>query len=218
MPISRFDRVAVAAIGVVLACAFSACQSGDASTRTTTQRALPRIEAVPTSGLGLSVDEAYAAIPHRRTAIQFTSSKIPKADQDYLQIAFTAIDQAVLLRVSTLQSFSRGRTADSSAIRSMDRLIEFLHSVDPRPHLKTYHKRIEQAMSDQRAFFDDWRSRGSDFQYARGAGLGSHPSRQLLERTQGDLRNLMQSYPAENRHNKEAFFDYHASIFLEAET
>ena len=205
--------LSIAATGVFLACAFSACQSGDASTRMTTQRSLPRIEAVPTPELGLSVDEAYAAIPHRRTAMQFTGSKVPRADQDYLQVAFAAIDQAVLLRVTTYQSFSRGRTADSSAIRSMDRLIEFLQSVDPPQNLKTYHKRIEQAVSDQRAFFDEWRSRGSEFQYARGTSLGSHPkvasSSSALKEAYGIL---MQSYPTESPHNKEAFFDYHCAL------
>ncbi len=145
--------------------------------------------------------------------MQFTGSKIPKADQDYLQVVFTAIDQAVLLRVATYQSFSRGRTGDPSAIRRMDRLIEFLRSVDPPPHLKTYHKRIEQAVSDQRAFFDDWRSRGGEFQYARGTSLGSHPK---VASSSSALREaygiLMQSYPAENAHNKEAFFDYHCAL------
>ena len=211
----RFDRLSIAATGVVVACAFSACRSGDASTGMAgpTQRAIPGIAAVPISDLGLTVDEAYAAIPHRRTAVLFTGSKIPKADQDYLQVVFATIDQAILLRVTTYQNYSRGRTADPLAISRMDRLLVFLRSVDPPPLLKTYHKRIEQAVSDQRAFFEDWRTQGSEFTYARGAGLGSHPkvasSSSALKEAYGIL---MQSYPAENEHNREAFFDYHCAL------
>ena len=213
MPTFRFGcRVAIAITGVLMACALSACQSGDASTKTTAQRSIPGIAAVPSSDLGLSVDEAYAAIPHRRTAMQFPGSNVPKADQDYLQVAFAVIDQAVLLRVATYQSFLRGKTADPLAISRMDRLIAFLHSVDPPAHLKTYHKRIEQALADQRAFFDDWRSRGSEFPYARGS-LASHPkvasSSSALKEAYGIL---MQSYPSESAHNREAFFDYHCAL------
>ena len=212
MSIPSLDRLSIAAFGVFLLCAFSACQSGDAGTRTT-QRALPKIEAVPTSNLSLSVDEAYAAIPHRRTAIAFSGSNVPRADQDYLQVVFAAIDQAVLLRVATYQSFSRGQTADALPISRMDRLIRFLQSIDPPPHLKAYHKKIEQAVSDQRAFFDDWRSHGSDFPYAQSASLGTHPkvasSSSALKEAYGIL---MQRYPGESPHNKEAFFDYHCAL------
>jgi len=213
MPTVRFEyRMALAISAIVLVCTFSACQSGDASTKTATQRSIPGVAAIPSSDLRLSVDEAYAAIPHRRTEMQFPGSKVPKSDQDYLQVAFAVIDQAVLLRVATYQSFSRGKTADPVAISRMDRLIAFMQSVDPPPQLKTYHKRIEQALADQRAFFDDWRSRGSEFPYARGS-LASHPkvasSSSALKEAYGIL---MQSYPAESPHNKEAFFDYHCAL------
>ena len=145
--------------------------------------------------------------------MQFAGSKVPKADQDYLQVAFAVIDQAVLLRVTTYQSFMRGKTADPLAISRMDRLITFFQSVDPPPRLKTYHKRIEQALADQRTFFNDWRAQGSEFQYVHGTGLGSHPkvasSSSALKQAYGIL---IQIYPAEDSHNKEAFFDYHCAL------
>ena len=208
-------RVLIAALACALCCTFSACQSGDASASMSgpPQRPLPRLEAVPASSLDLSVDDAYGAIPQRRTEIEFAGSRIPKADQDYLQIAFAVIDQGVLLRVANYQSFKRGKTADPLTISRMDRLITFWQSVDPPSQLKIYHKRIEQALADQRTFFDEWRTQGSGFPYAQGTNLGSHPK---VIASSAALKEayeiLMHTYSSEDPHNKRAFFDYHCAL------
>ena len=205
-------RISIAILACALACPLSACRSGDASTGAS-QRPLPRIEAVPASSLDLSVDDAYGAIPHRRTAIEFAGSRVPKADQDYLQIAFAVIDQGVLLRVANYQSFKRGKTADPLTISRMDRLITFWQSVDPPSQLKIYHKRIEQALADQRTFFDEWRTQGSGFPYTQGTNLGSHPK---VIASSAALKEayeiLMHTYSSEDPHNKRAFFDYHCAL------
>lgn len=59
----------------------------------------------PTVNVGLDVEQAYAAIPHRRTVWQPSGSTVPAADATYLQNIFEVIDQTIAVRVAGLQSF-----------------------------------------------------------------------------------------------------------------
>src|SRR6266850_4497556 len=75
----------------------------------------PTIATTPTLNLVLSVDAAYAAIPHRRTAMDFAASNMPDQDRRFLEVAFHLIDQAIRLRVTAYQKFSRGEVRDSQS-------------------------------------------------------------------------------------------------------
>jgi hypothetical protein len=171
----------------------------------------PVVTSAPVLNLELSVDAAYAAIPHRRTAMDFASSNMPDQDRRFLEVAFHLIDQAIRLRVSTCQKYSSAGIGDSKPISDMDRLIEYLQSTEPPANLAAYQAQLLEALSDQRAFFEEWRLQGSEFHYA--SAIASHP------RVQGAstaLRSaygiLMQAYPNESNNNKEAFFDYHCAL------
>jgi hypothetical protein len=96
----------------------SANESGDA-------KSLPTIAEAPTLNLDLSVDAAYAAIPHRRSEMDFAASKMPDQDKRFLEVAFHLIDQAIRLRVTAYQKFSRGENGDTQLISDMDQLVEF---------------------------------------------------------------------------------------------
>ena len=48
--------------------------AGSLSAAAREEPALPRLDEIPSSTARLSVEEAYAAIPHRRTIFGFTSS------------------------------------------------------------------------------------------------------------------------------------------------
>lgn len=171
----------------------------------------PAVTSAPILDLDISVDDAYAAIPHRRTAMDFANSNMPDAERRFLEVAFNVIDQAIRLRVSTWQKFSRVGSSDSKPISDMDRLIEYFQSLEAPTNLTGYQAQVLEALSDQRAFFEEWRLQGQEFHYAR--AIASHPRVQSASTA---LRSaygiLMQTYPNESNHNKEAFFDYHCAL------
>jgi len=173
----------------------------------------PTASAAPVLNLDLSVEEAYAAIPHRRTAMDFTASNIPTQEKRYLEVAFHIIEQSIRLRVTAYRKFSHGEAGDAQLIADMGRVSEFLKSVEPPANLSSYHKRLVKALSDQRAYFEEWSARGAQFQYGSPHRLASHPKVQGASKALHDAYGiLMQLYSGEDAHNKQAFFDYHCAL------
>ena len=171
------------------------------------------IATAPKLNLDLSVDAAYAAIPHRRTALDFATSNMSDEDRRFLEVAFHLIDQGIRLRVTTYQKFSRGEVRDSQPIAHMDLLIDYLQNIEAPAGLSGYQAHIVKALSDQRAFFEEWRKQGQQFQYGSPQTLGSHPKVQSASSALHEAYGaLMSAYPNEVSNNKEAFFDYHCAL------
>jgi hypothetical protein len=171
----------------------------------------PNIATAPNFNVDLSVDAAYAAIPHRRTAMDFAASNMPDEDKRFLQVAFHVIDQGIRLRVTAYQKFSRSR--DSQSVGDMDRLIEYFRNTEAPESLSGYQEQIVQALSDQRAFFVEWQDQGQQFRYGSPQTISSHPKVQSASAAlQGAYGILMQTYPNEGGNNKAAFFDYHCAL------
>jgi hypothetical protein len=221
MKINLFKTLALLGIGL-LSLILSACSASSQGLNSRSfdvapavkpgnAKSQPAIASAPVLNLDLSVDAAYAAIPHRRTAMDFATSNMPDEDRRFLEVAFHLIDQAIRLRVSTCQKFSNAEFGDSRPISDMDRLIQHLQGIDAPASLAGYQAQLLEALSDQRGFFEEWRLQGQQFQFA--SSIASHP------RVQGAstaLRSaygiLMQNYPNESSNNKEAFFDYHCAL------
>jgi hypothetical protein len=173
----------------------------------------PAITTAPTLNLDVSVDAAYAAIPHRRTAMDFAVSNMPDQDKRFLEVAFHVIDQAIRLRVTAYQKFSRGEVSDARSISDMDRLMDFLQSVEAPANLSSYQEHLLQALSDQRAFFEEWQAQGQQFQYGSPQRIATHPRVQSASTAlRQSYEILMQTYPSEGNRNKDAFFDYHCAL------
>lgn len=134
----------------------------------------PSVESVPNPDLSMTVEDAYAAIPHRRTAMNFATSKLSEADRRYLAVAFHVIDQSIRLRVTAYRRFSESSDA-ANLISEMDRMIVFMQKVEPPARLSAYHELLIKALGDQRAFFAEWQSAGQQFQYGSPGKLASHP-------------------------------------------
>ena len=176
-------------------------------------KSLPTIATAPTLNLDLSVDAAYAAIPHRRTAMNFAVSNMLDQDKRFLEVAFHVIDQAIRLRVTAYQKFSRSEVGDSRSISEMDRLVDYLQNTEAPASLSSYQARLLQALSDQRAFFEEWQTQGQQFQYGRPQTIATHPKVQSASTALREAYGiLMETYPSEGNHNKEAFFDYHCAL------
>ncbi len=179
------------------------------------QQSQPRTPSVPlppapTLHLGLSPEEAYAAIPTRRTKLDFGESRMDSHVRSYLEAVFGCIDQAIVLRVTTLDEYFAGKYAYRTYSSRHARLREYLESLTPPPQLRSYQDKLLEGLDAQRTFFAEWAETGPDF--ARGKDVFSHPE---VRRCSGALieayRILSQEVgPQANRH--EAFHDYHCAL------
>ncbi|HYW71225.1 MAG TPA: hypothetical protein VE961_09330 [Pyrinomonadaceae bacterium] len=171
----------------------------------------PGVESVPNPDLSMSVEDAYAAIPHRRTEMNFATSKLSEADRSYLAVAFSVIDQSIRLRVTAYRTFSE--SPDANLISEMDRMIVFMQKVEPPARLSAYHELLISALRDQRAFFAEWQSAGPQFQYGSPGTIASHPKVQSASQALSHAYQiLMNEYSGEDSHNQDAFFDYHCAL------
>jgi len=183
------------------------------ATKSGNSKSQPTIATAPTLSLDLSVDAAYAAIPHRRTAMDFEASNMPDQDKRFLEVAFHLIDQAIRLRVTAYQNFSRSAGKDSQSIPQMDQLVDYLQNTEAPASLSSYQARLLQALSDQRAFFEEWQTQGQQFRYGSSQTIGTHPKVQSASSALREAYGiLMKTYPSEGNNNKEAFFDYHCAL------
>jgi hypothetical protein len=192
----------------------SASSSGDTPTsKSGASKSQPNIATAPTFDLNLSVEGAYAAIPHRRTVMDFADSNMPDQDKRFLEVAFYVVDQAIRLRVDAYQKFSRGEIGDSHSISEMDRLIDYLQNTEAPESLSSYQATLLRALSDQRAFFEEWHAQGAQFRYGSPQTLATNPQVQSASTALREAYGiLMQTYPSESNNNKEAFFDYHCAL------
>jgi len=195
------------ALTVIGACRKSANDSPSAA-----QTAAPlQYNDPPLLSPGISVDDAYAAIPHRRTVWAAAESTVPSPERDYLKAMFTLEDEAVAARVAGLQKYSRSQFDDSDVDSEFDQLISFARSVVPPKSLSAYHDHVLEALIAQQKFFREWKSAGSQFPYAQ--RIAENPdARKASGELKAAYQELMDKYPQEGQTNKDAFFDYHCAL------
>ncbi len=145
--------------------------------------------------------------------MDFAASNMPDQDQRFLEVAFHVIDEAIRVRVTAYQKFSRSEAGDSQSISDMDRLVDYFQNTEAPSGLSSYQAHLLQALSDQRAFFEEWQTRGQQFQYGSPQTIGTHPKVQSASTALREAYGiLMERYPGEGSRNKEAFFDYHCAL------
>jgi hypothetical protein len=189
-------------------CKASPDKSGSAAV---VEAAPPVYSEPPTIDAGLSVEQAYAAIPHRRTVWAESESSVPSQEKAYLSVMFQVLDQAVAVRVASLQNYSNKRFDDSDTDAQFERLITFVRGMPVPNALSAYHKDILDGLSGQRRFFQDWKSARGGFAYAQ--QIGNHAAvRSSSAALRAAYNELMAKYPSEAQANKDAFFDYHCAL------
>jgi hypothetical protein len=167
--------------------------------------------APPILDVGLSVEQAYAAIPHRRTVWVETDSTVPDEERAYLRVIFRVIDQAVAVRVAGQQNLSAQQFDSSDPVANYDRLIGFVRAMPVPNALATYHQRILEALAGQQQFFADWKAEREQFRFAQ--QVGEHAGvRNASAALRAAYNELMAKYPGESPTNKDAFFDYHCAL------
>jgi hypothetical protein len=165
----------------------------------------------PTVDVGIGVDQAYQAIPHRRSVWREDGSSVPAGEAAYLRAMFQVLDQAVAVRVAGQQYFGNRNFDALDICGQYDRLLTYARSMPVPTSLASYHSKVLEALQEEKQFFADWKYFQDGFVFAR--NVGSHPG---LRRASADLRaaygELMARYPQESQNNKDAFFDYHCAL------
>ena len=147
----------------------------------------------------MSVEEAYQSIPHRRTVFNSQEAKMDSAEAAYLTKLFDWMDQAIVAK----QSIFKGADASSAYAG----VWKSLQDLQPPAKLKRVQDLYAQAAKDEAAFLQVWQKMPVRSFNA------NHP---LVNQASGRLiqgyNELMRLYPAEDQHNKDAFYDYPCAL------
>ena len=160
----------------------------------------------------LSVADAYAAIPHRRTRFNFVQSPMDAEHAEYLATSFHFLDEATRARVTAYQDFyHRGRSA-TRPVEQLGTVIATFRRLNPPQDLREYNALIVSALEDQREVLAEWAAEGDDFPYRD--TIGRHPRVQSASNAlKAAYGLLMKEFGGrESAHNRDAFFDYHCAL------
>lgn len=162
--------------------------------------------AVP-DALALTPEEAYAAIPHKRTAFDAKASKLAQPQADSLDRLFTLSDQGVVLRVEGMRAQrAHDRAGVKSALVRYDALIENLQAQKFVAEVAPARDLVVQALRDHRRFLASRPEGGMQFVRQQ---LASTPD---VTKASHSLHRayalLMQAFPGEPARNKTSFFDH----------
>jgi hypothetical protein len=187
------------------------CKKQAATDETSAASAILQYSDPPKVEVGISVEQAYAAIPHRRTVWAESGSTISAEEKAYLTVIFQVVDQAVAVRVAGLQNFSSERFESANIEAEYDRLITFARTMPVPKNLDAYHHDILEALTSEKRFFEDWRAQRSGFAFS--VRIANHPSVQRASAaSRAAYGILISKYPQESQANKDAFFDYHCAL------
>ena len=154
-------------------------------------------------GHGLSVDQAYSAIPHARTAFLSQQSPQSPGDSRYLATLFSWTDLAIVERVANQQSLRSSPTGGAS-LSGYDVILEGISSLNAPAHLYEIQELIKEAITEQRAYLAEWQASGQRNYFNRKHLLVQSSHRKLISA----YKKLMAAYSDEGAHNKQAFFDH----------
>ena len=162
--------------------------------------------------LPMTVEEAYAAIPHRRTAFDFERSSMSEGERRYLAAVFHLIDQGTRVRVVGMVELSRDGRSEEEPVRRLGELRAAVARLRPPLGLETYHDLILEALARERAVFESWEAAGAAWEHR--ADIGGDPDVQAASAAlRGAYGILMQRYGADApAANADALFDVHCAF------
>ena len=176
---------------------------------------LPLVPQLLKEADGMSINDAYRAIPHRQTTYQVSSSSISPKDAGLLDRLFGIVDRAVVARVETLGWLTSGGRQGLPLAhyqRTSDGLLRELRTLNPPERIVPAVNLIATALQEQGSYLGEWNQatdKGQPFPYVLHKGGNLHP---LVRSSSSKLiqayTHLMQSYPKESSHNRQAFFDH----------
>ena len=160
--------------------------------------------------VAMSVDEAYRAIPHKKTDFDRYTARMSTDETAYLDSFFTLVNAAIVAKVQTLKWFSSGGTAGKpyAQYRSrVDVILADFNRLSIPVSLRDVQKQVVAAVQLHSEYFRDWAARtstGERFRFSATDERITASSRQLI----GSYNQLMQRYPEATRNNRQAFYDH----------
>ena len=142
----------------------------------------------------LTIEEAYRLIPHQQTVFQSASARMAAPERAYLTALFSAIDQAIVARVSARRN--------STVAQAYAPVWKAWADLKPPAALKGVQDKVRAAIEDQQAFLLELEKHQTN------ADLNHPKVRSSSGNLQAAYADLMRMYPGENATNKQAFFDY----------
>ena len=153
-----------------------------------------------------TVEEAYQAIPHRRTVFDPSSATMSDKEKNALVQFFNVTDLAVAKRVEEMLWLQGNHSIQSA--NTYDEILNQIDALDLPEKLNPVRKLFRDAIVDQKDFLQEWRTSGHTSIDVAGDAKVQRAS-QKLQQAYG---LIMQLYPNENEHNKAAFFDYPCAL------
>jgi hypothetical protein len=126
----------------------------------------------------MSVEGAYAAIPHRRTVFDRTTATMSADEAEGLVRLFAMVDRAVVARVTRM---------------GHDAVVADLRALQLPKTLRSVQILVIDAVVAQQAYLVDGKQAA-----IRAASAHLHAA----------YAELMRLFPGENAHNRDAFYDY----------
>lgn len=146
----------------------------------------------------MSIDEAYKAIPHKRTVFDSKISTINSKDKDLLIKSFALVETAIVCKVEMGKAYSTGNYSKNSCY---PKIIEDWKKLDHIEAIKSYFSLILESIQDHEKYFLRWKKekKAPDYQLEIQVSHGKLVSAYNV---------LMTYYNQEPPFNKAAFFDY----------
>lgn len=155
----------------------------------------------------ITVEAAYATIPHKRTVFDGNASKLSAAQIDSLKRLFASSDQGVVLRVEGLRALRGAEEAQlRRAINDYRALVSKVASLNLSAEIKPAQDLIAQAIADHQRFFE-MKLRDYDTLAKRDAAFTADIN-QASQKLHRAYDALMKAFPSEPAINKTAFYDY----------
>jgi hypothetical protein len=129
------------------------------------------------SAAAMSVEDAYAAIPHRRTVFDRSAATMGAQEAAGLEQLFALVDHAIVAKMTKA---------------GHERVLADLRALDLPSRLHHVQELVIAAVVAERAYLD-------------GEQAAIHKASGLLHQAYAEL---MQLYPGEAPHNRDAFYDY----------
>nr|WP_295785288.1 hypothetical protein [Rhodoferax sp.] len=162
------------------------------------------LAALPLAASALTVEQAYAAIPHQRTVFDTTGSHLASGQVDALAQLFTLSDRGTVLRVEGLDALKRGDPTRLRAIvRDYAALIDALRQIRATPQTRAATDLVLQAVQQHQSFFDTKLAASPRLDSAFTADVN-----QSSQRLRQAYSLLMAAFPDDPPRNRQAFFDY----------
>jgi hypothetical protein len=160
--------------------------------------------------LSLSIKAAYEAIPHHQTTFMASRAKMDQTTADFYQELFGIVDHLVTLRVALLLKFGEGNY-DEKLLKSYDKILAKLETLEAGQQEEILNH-ILLAVRGHKSFYVYWlnaHKAGLPKAKTMTRTLASHPEVQSSSRhLQEAYGLLMSTFPEEDSHNSQAFFDH----------